>query len=1037
MKVLLAQIDYKAAFVHNNVDHLAEPGKPTEKTTPFSKLLDDDQCSSEAEQILVFNRMRYIDYYKGKIESILEFIKGTDYDALVFPEYAIPLNFLPILKDFSEQEEILIIAGTHYVNAINDSTLYTSVGITNWMKFIGQAICPIFTPDGKTYVQPKITRSKFEPNLKTDPDNQISVIKTHIKSGDELVFSVLICSDSLDIENVANAVKDFKPGNTNALFLTALSPSVTAFNALATYLATSEVYVFLCNRADYGHTGVYLPAALQNKFAGIQSPYDDKGERLTEIVMSLPNLFVKKGVVDNVPPGEHFCHHQLAYNTKPDLQQGLRDLFRVDESLSNDESIEAIEDFLCTYEKDLPRAFYSQIEKMIGHLSSGLAAAPVLLKKNMPLFLNINDTGVYLAAEVYEAIRQVIAWLNDTASSALYDVHKGLIEQKKHLPNPKLSTQLVRRTVQNTTPSITEDMLAAFRGRGADIDRLQNAMDDESCRLILLSGSYGIGKTSFVKIALKRHYPNWNVVYLSATEGSRFVNVLEMMASAIAMPLDADTLMRVSRKRIEPILMKLVDELYSTPRRIIVVDDFDHVLVNADGRDKHIIEYFLNCLGECTNLKGKLLFVSNIWFDGNFRESQRTKSILLKELRPKNIKQIIQYQLRRADFTNAETLTDIPEDWLNVINNHPLSAMLLSEMIIEKKEISFEDKPQQYIIQQLLGAITFTLEEEKALKFLSVFRIAIDITLLKKIFPTEYDELLKSALPKLLKRSFITYDGTYLQITEVVRRKFLEDLQLNSDLFDQYNHLATLYYDQIRCEGDEAGTFDPGVFSELSYHLCISGEYAKLQSLLTGNKESLKNNAKILYKRYQLYSKAYEIYKCLNDSFSADTEVLAYLGRCSARLGNWEDVDGYFQQAIDTAQCDHQATSYLYRDWGHILARYGRYDEAKEKLTKAAELYVSENTPCSKDPAILSAQAYIAWQESENERARDLFEEALVANYRHEFTIYNYAKFLKSLGEFKYAKDLESRIIHDDIIHQLPEFEFLNVNDELGDLDDE
>ena len=1037
MKGILAQIDYKAAFSSNNIDYLSEPGKISDESSAFSLLLDEMHLHDSISEMLIQNRMEYIEYYRMKIFDILEMVQNRDCDILIFPEYSIPVNLLSTLKEYSKATGIIVIAGTHYVNAISDEDAYDSAGITQWNCYIGQAICPIFTPDGNTYIQPKLSQSKFEPSLKTNPADTVQVIHTHTQDGAPLSFSVLICVDSLDITNVSRAISKLKPVEPHALFIVSLSPSTSTFESLSKYLATSEEYVLLCNRSDFGHTGMYLPPAIAKRLSGTSLPDPQTGEYLVEISISLTDLFIKQGVVDNTPAGEHFCYHHLVYATNPDLQSRLIKLFETNPSRSRTDIIESFESFLDQHEKDIPQHMFMQFDKLRNQLSTGAEDTTVLLQKNTPIFLDVPDTKVYFSSEINAAILTIMRMLEDTSSPSLYRIHQGLINQKKQLPPAKSGYKPLQRIVRNNAPNITNDAILSFRGRGTDMDNLQESMDNERYRLILVSGAYGIGKTSFVKVMLKRHYPDWNAFFLNATESSRFINILESIASCIGYPLDADSIARISIKRLRPVLSRFLCKVYSQPKRIIIVDDFDYVLLNADGHDNNIIRCFMECLQECKLVGGKILFISSIWFEKNLISSPLTRLIPLKELRRKNIRQIIQYQLRKANFANGEQPPEIPDNWLTAINNHPLSAILLSEMIIDNGSLELKEQPQSYIINQLLGSINFTHEEQQAYQFLSVFRIPVELELLKTLFSEHYKQILDPILPKILKRSFITYDGNLIQLTEVVRRKFFEDLENDSKLYDSYNAIAANYYEHIQNLHNEEGKFDPTIFCELSYHLFIIQEYTKFKCLTQGNKETLKSNARILYKKYQMYDKAYEIYKILNEVFAPDPEVLAYLGRCSARLSNWDDVQNFFDRAIKESALNQQSVSYLYRDWGHILVRFNRFTSAKEKLNTANTLYRTENGPHAKDPAILSALAYISWQEHDEPKAVELFEEALTANYRHEFTIFNYAKFLRSCGNNSYASELEARVSHEEDIYLFPQFEFLTINDELADIDDD
>lgn len=125
---------------------------------------------------------------RDSINSLLNIAQKNNVDVILFPELAIPESFLPSLFEFSKENDIYIIAGTHYKK------------VTNGYK----SVCPVVLPQG-VYFTDKIHPAPAE--LSSFPGEGL----VH---GDEVLvfegtkignFAVTICGDFLS-EEIKNAI---------------------------------------------------------------------------------------------------------------------------------------------------------------------------------------------------------------------------------------------------------------------------------------------------------------------------------------------------------------------------------------------------------------------------------------------------------------------------------------------------------------------------------------------------------------------------------------------------------------------------------------------------------------------------------------------------------------------------------------------------------------------------------------------------------------------------------------------------------------
>jgi tetratricopeptide (TPR) repeat protein len=215
--------------------------------------------------------------------------------------------------------------------------------------------------------------------------------------------------------------------------------------------------------------------------------------------------------------------------------------------------------------------------------------------------------------------------------------------------------------------------------------------------------------------------------------------------------------------------------------------------------------------------------------------------------------------------------------------------------------------------------------------------------------------------------------------------------------------LAVEYYRlRYEQEGGERAR-DPSVIAELAFHLAASGDTTEARRLKLLIIEEIAPAARRSYREEQNYEKALDLYRLLTDVAADDPQMWAYVGRCYARLGRWPDSDDAFSTAVLVAEKTGHPTWWLYRDWGHIRARFAFYREAEEHLQRASR---SQPNP----PGINGAFAYMRWRQGYLEDAAGLFEKALAVDPDHHYSLRYYPQVLEALGDYAQADNLRQRL---------------------------
>lgn len=1020
VRVALAQIFYKPAIIEKQVDYLAEPGLFLHGPSTAS-LLESLQGENNVLLQTLHNQIReqYITYIGIKLESICkEVCRIHQPDILVFPEYSIPYQCLPQIKELSAQLDMTIVAGTHTVIPTAQE-YYTQAGLDPQIVkcYNGHSISPIFFSNKKPDFQVKNDRSIFEVTMRESEDG-FKRFKSVTHSGEPYSFSVVICADALTLGTAGKA--DIGLSNTeydNFMVITvACSTNPKAFEGTANLFALQGIPMLVCNASQYGGSGIFLPETVRERFTNIpgQSSSIQAHNEMLMLLDFLPNQFsVKKGVLDkNVRGSWAIC--PICYGKQQIWRSDyLQTLHEMDECLNADDIITATdyaEILLSLHEGHLPPALETAFNSFIAHIANFCGDTQSCILPLKAALLDIHSTHAHLRNEFPE----MITFCVNIGSVAMPQI-AALIEQREKYPEePIMQIQpTLPASITRKSPTELENM--EFRDRGNYMNQLQEAIISPTVKLILVSGAYGIGKTSTVSMSFKRNLPNWSVQWISLTSTTRFSMVLEYMANAIGYSLRADTLARNTKKVLKPILELFAKKLFAKDGRVIVVDQMENILLGLQGRDHTLLTLFLNAVSSLQGGQGKVIFLSDIRFSKEvFPENPAVSRIVMGRI-PDNryVKLILEYEMRKRNMISPGQAPDIPDKLYELVNGHPLTAKLSIDVIARHKEkIKVIDtiilgQVQTQIIEQLMEKINLDVVETQLMHILSVFRTLINIPRLNCCLPQELRDFLGENIKRLFQMSFISAGEDTLEITAVFRNYYYE--QIPSKKKNEYHEYALHYYVSLHKELENKRQFSAVAYAEIAYHLTCLNRIGQLKNYLPGNASTLKQLAKTLYQRDKNYETARHIYHMLNAAYPNDVEVLSYLGRCYARASDWEKTEKYFKEAIAMAEQQGEDTWYLYRDWGHLNVRFYMDEDAQKNLSQARTLLQKE---CGQrdDAGILAAEGFLCERNNDTPGAIKKYKAALSINEFHEFTISNYAKLLRKCGDAATADRLEGML---------------------------
>jgi len=127
--------------------------------------------------------------YRGRIQGVFSKLP-EDVEVVIFPELSIPFEFLSELQRISQEQNLLIVAGSHYVTSTGG---YPELGFVRTVRDadVGKSISPLITPSGDIYHSEKIFPAPTYEQKMTRGE-YLNIYKFH---NYDYNFTVLICID--------------------------------------------------------------------------------------------------------------------------------------------------------------------------------------------------------------------------------------------------------------------------------------------------------------------------------------------------------------------------------------------------------------------------------------------------------------------------------------------------------------------------------------------------------------------------------------------------------------------------------------------------------------------------------------------------------------------------------------------------------------------------------------------------------------------------------------------------------------------------
>jgi hypothetical protein len=162
VRIHLCQILYNPAYFDGNSDLLEEPAPSIDVTRTMGQL----RQFKSVQSLLTESRVSYVKHIIEKLCAIARWSQSRGVKILVFPEYSVPCEALPRLRDIAREAGILIVAGTHGVRFTETSKeIYKSIGLDIGTLRNGSAIAAII----HSGLRPHIAENKEDLHARRNP----------------------------------------------------------------------------------------------------------------------------------------------------------------------------------------------------------------------------------------------------------------------------------------------------------------------------------------------------------------------------------------------------------------------------------------------------------------------------------------------------------------------------------------------------------------------------------------------------------------------------------------------------------------------------------------------------------------------------------------------------------------------------------------------------------------------------------------------------------------------------------------------------
>jgi len=1018
LRVAIIQLDFHPSYSDITIGNL--DGEPfiysgSDDTTLFTLI-----NKSKIQEIRNIIRETLLEDLKVKINVCLNFLKEKKVDLVVFPEYSLPIELLPICREKAISNQMLIIAGSHTCKADSTSiSIYKQLGFEKELSIdfekrasdIRASICPIFIPDGSQFLIRKKAKSPWEGQMII---NNLKNYEITVNIRDKIIkLYIYLCIDALSTINFDKLKKDhIKP---KLVIIPANTPKVEDFHNVCSLLLKNEIPSIFVNNAITGGSKIF--SIVGGSYA---SDFLDRSGSISlppgeAIIIADLNLLdqakVKESVnfhcpikIKSIAPIMYkstvICHSYKKFLTELD-----------NKNPSSSEFKETISNFLKNYDKILPEFLRHKIMKL---------ATPeiisILNRDDLNLFSEIleveeevippENRRINLIDETIRALKSLLDGTDDL--NVLVKIMETLNKHKTE--ESKKRKELISLNISKKFSFMPQKTIESFYNR-TDILRELDSFISSPKSIFVLQGMSGIGKSCILEQKFDK-IPNIRVLQIRCIPGESF----DRLVIDFAKELNLEQKFNNSNQ-----IFEIIDNFSN----IYIVFENAENLLNEVGefRDDELEDFIFKLADSFLNNPKKKIFITTsraIKFKTQLHTMSENYTIY--GLKEDDAIALFTDLYRMYSSDNFEIdLPQISEKVVKYLYGHPLAIKLAAKQCskISPEELQYDlrliTKLRNSIIKILLDKIKLKPSQEKLLQFISCFRIPIHIEAIIRFGGNEVLEDLNILVDCFL----IEKNDELIDMAPVIKDYYKE--KLSQAKFKDYNKFIADYYLEKYEKLKNQDKINLQYLNEAMGHYFLAGDPNKAREL---GFEWRYQAEQAIYAAFK--KRDFETVIILSNELERanyknyNEKIVCQKAIALAELRRWKESEQEFHKALLMTQKDIKRTAYIYQQWGNLLRRKGALKESEEKLLEGLKLD-------PENPYLLTSLAINKAAQGLDYEAEKLFEDALASerqNYRalKEYSIFLYERkkeYKKALNFAKEAFEIYGRSKDRELVREI------------------
>ena len=415
------------------------------------------------------------------------------------------------------------------------------------------------------------------------------------------------------------------------------------------------------------------------------------------------------------------------YHAELSLEILTPDFRQISRNLGSTSELTEVQSFI-TYIKSLSRFILAKSQKKLGQLSTAISHLEEILTT-----VTVPEYDPQLFLDILNYLRELYLEQKQYLPAFEMKLKRQSIEQQYGLRafvgagriQPQRQAKLILAQVDSRKESIASEIEAS--GRYRDIEKLIERIGDSGCKLLVIHGQSGVGKSSLVQgglvpalkqtsLGIQDYLPVLVNVYTNwlAELGQAYLAALASKKIELTTDLDSAT----------TILEQLRASESRNLRSVLIFDQFEEFFF-AEG-DANRRRHFFNFLGDCLNiLQIKVILCLREDYLHYLLECNRLDSweVISKDILSKNVlyrlgnfssedaELIIQHLTKRSNFfletaLIEELVRDLADDLEEVrpIELQVVGAQLQAESITKLAEYRLRG-PKQELVKRYLAAV--------------------------------------------------------------------------------------------------------------------------------------------------------------------------------------------------------------------------------------------------------------------------------------------------------------------------------------------